>query len=144
MRFSRNLHKLFSQHGLGQRNRWPAPQYAGGDPCSEFWPPKMLLSSGSAHNQPKNIEARAEIGHWEGDLIIYKRTRPMLVFHERKSRVTLAARLIGKTAADTISVMLAVLGRTNPGQIEIVALIGTTALTTIGCVGNSTITAPTP
>ncbi len=38
----------------------------------------------------------------------------MLVLHERKSRVTLAARLIGKTAAETISVMLAVFGRINP------------------------------
>jgi hypothetical protein len=31
----------------------------------------------------------------------------VLVLHERKSRVTLAARLAGKTAAETISVMLA-------------------------------------
>ena len=38
----------------------------------------------------------------------------MLVLHERKSRVTLAARLIGKTAAETISLMLAVFGRINP------------------------------
>jgi hypothetical protein len=30
---------------------------------------------------------------------------------ERKSRVTLAARLAGKTAAETISVMLAVFGQ---------------------------------
>ena len=50
-------------------------------------------------------------GHWEGDLIICKRTRPVLVLHERKSRVTLAARLAGKTAAETISVMLAVFAR---------------------------------
>ena len=56
----------------------------------------------------------ADIGHWEGDLIICKRTRPMLVLHERKSRVMLAARLTGKTAAETISVMLAVFGRINP------------------------------
>jgi len=35
----------------------------------------------------------------------------VLVLHERKSRVTLAARLIGKTAAETISVMLAVFDR---------------------------------
>ncbi len=35
----------------------------------------------------------------------------MLVLHERKSRVTLAARLVGKTAAETISVMLAVFAR---------------------------------
>ena len=68
----------------------------------------------SIHDRPKDIEARADIGHWEGDLIICKRTRPMLVLHERKSRVTLAARLTGKTAAETISVMLAVFGRINP------------------------------
>ena len=38
----------------------------------------------------------------------------MLVLHERKSRVTLAARLAGKTAAETISVMLAVFPRIEP------------------------------
>jgi transposase, IS30 family len=68
----------------------------------------------SIHDRPKDIEARADIGHWEGDLINCKRTRPVLVLHERKSRVTLAARLTGKTAAETISVMLAVFGRINP------------------------------
>ena len=47
-------------------------------------------------------------------LIICKRTRPVLVLHERKSRVTLAARLAGKTAAETISVMLAVFARIEP------------------------------
>ena len=62
----------------------------------------------------KHVEARTEGGHWEGDLIICKRTRPVLVLHERKSRVTLAARLAGKTAAETISVMLAVFARVDP------------------------------
>jgi hypothetical protein len=38
----------------------------------------------------------------------------MLVLHERKSQVTLAARLTGKIAAETISVMLAVFGRIDP------------------------------
>jgi IS30 family transposase len=38
----------------------------------------------------------------------------VLVLHERESRVTLAARLIGKTAAETISVMLAVIDRIAP------------------------------
>src|SRR5271166_1094720 len=47
-------------------------------------------------------------------VIICKRTRPVLVLHERKSRVTLLARLTGKTAAETISVMLAVFARINP------------------------------
>jgi hypothetical protein len=39
-----------------------------------------------------------EAGHWEGDLIICKRTRPVLILHERKSRVTLAARLAPPSA----------------------------------------------
>jgi IS30 family transposase len=68
----------------------------------------------SIHERPKNVEARTEGGHWKGDLIICKRTRPVLVLHERKSRVTLAARLAGKTAAETISVMLAVFARIQP------------------------------
>src|SRR5271165_4866605 len=68
----------------------------------------------SIHERPENIDARTEAGHWEGDLIICKRTRPVLVLHERKSRVTLLAKLTGKTAAETISVMLAVFARINP------------------------------
>ena len=68
----------------------------------------------SIHDRPKAVENRGEVGHWEGDLIICKRTRPVLVLHERKSRVTLAARLMGKTAAETISVMLAVFARIDP------------------------------
>ena len=40
----------------------------------------------SIHDRPKTIEGRGEAGHWEGDLIICKRTRPVLVLHKRKSR----------------------------------------------------------
>lgn len=65
----------------------------------------------SIHERPAIVETRTEAGHWEGDLIICKRTRPVLVLHERKSRLTLATRLSGKTAAETISIMLAVFGR---------------------------------
>ena len=68
----------------------------------------------SIHEWPKTVDGRTEGGHWKGDLIICKRTRPVLVLHERKSRVTLAARLAGKTAAETISVMLAVFARIEP------------------------------
>jgi transposase, IS30 family len=68
----------------------------------------------SIHNRPSTVDSRNEAGHWEGDPIICKRTRPVLVLHERKSRITLAARLTGKTAAETISVMLAVFGRIDP------------------------------
>ncbi len=68
----------------------------------------------SIRDRPNTIENRGEACHWEGDLIICKRSRPVLVLHERKSRVTLAARLTGKTAAETISAMPAVFGRINP------------------------------
>jgi len=58
--------------------------------------------------------ARAEAGHWEADLVICKRTRPVLVLHERKTRLTLMARLMGKTAAETISTLMAILKRLTP------------------------------
>src|SRR5947199_646361 len=81
----------------------------------------------SIHDRPRDIEGRAAIGHWEGDLIICKRTQPVLVLHERKSRVTLAKRLAGKTAAETISVMLAVFGRIHPALRKSVTLDNDTA-----------------
>src|SRR5215212_872184 len=74
----------------------------------------MIKDRASIHDRPRDVEGRADMGHWEGDLIICKRTRPVLVLHQRKSRVTLATRLAGKTTAETISVMLAVFGRINP------------------------------
>jgi IS30 family transposase len=58
---------------------------------------------------------RSETGHWEGDLIICQRTRPVLVLHERKSRVTIAAKLTGKSAAGTVSVIMAIFRRLDPG-----------------------------
>src|SRR5690349_16495448 len=81
----------------------------------------------SIHDRPRDVEGRAAIGHWEGDLIICKRTRPVLVLHERKSRVTLATRLAGKTAAETISVMLAVFGRIHPALCKSVTFDNDTA-----------------
>src|SRR4051812_19866664 len=87
----------------------------------------MIKDRASIHDRPRDVEGRAEIGPWEGDLIIGKRTRPVLVLHERKSRVTLATRLAGKTAAETISVMLAVFGRINPALRKSVTFDNDTA-----------------
>ena len=69
----------------------------------------------SIHERPESIDDRSELGHWEGDLIICQRTRPVLVLHERKSRLTLAARLTGKSAAETAAVIMAILRRLDPG-----------------------------
>jgi transposase, IS30 family len=68
----------------------------------------------SIPDRPRAVDGRTALGHGEGDLIICKRTRPGRVRHERKSRVTLATRLAGTTAAETISVRLAVFGRIHP------------------------------
>ena len=68
----------------------------------------------SIHERPEEVNDRSEIGHWEGDLIICQRTRPVLVLHERKTRLTLAARLTGKGAAETASVIMAILRRLDP------------------------------
>jgi IS30 family transposase len=59
-------------------------------------------------------DARDEAGHWEADLVICKRTRPVLVLHERKTRITLMARLAGKTAGETVAAMMAVFRRLAP------------------------------
>ena len=46
--------------------------------------------------------------------MICKRSRPFLVLHERKTRLTLISRLMGKTAAETVSVLMALVKRLAP------------------------------
>ena len=47
-------------------------------------------------------------------MMICKRTRPVLVLKERKSRFVIAAKLSGKTAAETASVIMDVFKRLAP------------------------------
>jgi IS30 family transposase len=61
-----------------------------------------------------DADARATVGHWEADLVICRRSRPILVLHERKTRITLMARLAGKTAAETVAAMMATFRRLDP------------------------------
>ena len=61
--------------------------------------------------RPEEIDARQVAGHWEADLLICKRSQPVLVVHERKTRITLLARLTSKSAAETVSVLMALLKR---------------------------------
>ena len=61
-----------------------------------------------------DADARETVGHWEADLVICKRSRPVLALHERKTRVTLMTRLAGKTAAATIAAMTAAFRRLDP------------------------------
>ena len=73
-----------------------------------------LAGRRSIHDRPEAVQERKEAGHWEGDLLICKRTRPVLVLKERKTRFVLAARLAGKSAAETVAIMMAVFRRLDP------------------------------
>ena len=64
--------------------------------------------------RPGDADARETVGHWEADLVICRRSRPVLVLHERKTRITLMARLAGKTAAETVAAMMATFRRLDP------------------------------
>src|SRR5215211_3079347 len=68
----------------------------------------------SIHRRPEDVQERKDAGHWEGDLLICRRTRPVLVLKERKTRFVLAARLAGKSAAETVAIMMAVFRRLDP------------------------------
>jgi transposase, IS30 family len=61
-----------------------------------------------------DADARETVGHWEADLVICRRSRPVLVLHERKTRITLMARLAGKSAAETVAAMMATFRRLDP------------------------------
>src|SRR3954464_10496142 len=78
-------------------------------------PPRSAIAGRrSIHDRPEAVQGREEAGHWEGDLLICKRTRPVLVLEERKTRFVLAARLAGKSAAETVAVLMAVFRRLDP------------------------------
>src|SRR5437763_709797 len=78
-------------------------------------PPRSTIAGRrSIHDRPADVQERKEAGHWEGDLLICRRTRPVLVLKERKTRFVLAARLAGKSAAETVAVLMAAFRRLDP------------------------------
>jgi IS30 family transposase len=77
-------------------------------------PHSAIAERRSIHDRPESVDGRREAGHWEGDLLICRRTRPVLVLKERKTRFVLAARLAGKSAAETVAVLMAVFRRLDP------------------------------
>jgi IS30 family transposase len=77
-------------------------------------PRSAIAERRSIHDRPAEVQERQAAGHWEGDLLICRRTRPVLVLEERKTRFVLAARLAGKSAAETVAIMMAVFRRLDP------------------------------
>src|SRR5918912_1216025 len=54
----------------------------------------------SIHDRPADVQERKDPGHWEGDLLICRRTRPVLVLKERKTRLVRPARPAGERLRD--------------------------------------------
>src|SRR3954454_11993433 len=77
-------------------------------------PRSTIAGRRSIHDRPADVQERKDPGHWEGDLLICRRTRPVLVLEERKTRFVLAARLAGKSAAETVAVLMCVFRRLGP------------------------------
>lgn len=86
--------------------------------CRGFRPARTprtpIKNRRSVHERPECIDERDEGGHWEGDLLICRKTRPVLVLTERKSRFTVAAKLAGRTAQETMTAIMSVLKRLDP------------------------------
>jgi transposase, IS30 family len=68
----------------------------------------------SIHDRPEAVLGRQKLGDWEADLMFCRRTQPVLVLHERTSRLTLAAKLAGKSAAETAATLMAIFKRLAP------------------------------
>ncbi|NJM54989.1 MAG: IS30 family transposase [Verrucomicrobiae bacterium] len=68
----------------------------------------------SIHERPEAVLGREKLGDWEADLMFCRRTQPILVLHERTSRLTLAAKLAGKSAAETAATLMAIFKRLAP------------------------------
>lgn len=77
--------------------------------------PRTALRDRTAiHDRPAAVDDRTQGGHWEGDLLICRKTRPVLVLTERKSRFTIAAKLKGKTAEETAAAIMRIFQRLDP------------------------------
>ena len=94
-----NLRTLLPR-GRAGRSRRRTPQ-----PCSASAGPRSI------HDRPEAVQERKYAGHRKGDLPIRRRIRPVLVLKEREIRFVLAARLAGKSAAETVAVTMAVFCR---------------------------------
>jgi IS30 family transposase len=100
-------------------------------------PRSAIAGRRSIHDRPESVEGRREAGHWEGDLLICKRTRPVLVLKERKTRFVLAARLAGKSAAETVAVLMAVFRRLDPRLRASITLDNDTAFARHGLLASA-------
>ena len=100
-------------------------------------PRSTIAERRSIHDRPEAVHERKEAGHWEGDLLICRRTRPVLVLKERKTRFVLAARLAGKSAGETVAILMAVFRRLDPRLRASITLDNDTAFARHGLLASA-------
>src|SRR3954464_1857892 len=77
-------------------------------------PRSTIAGRRSIHDRPADVQERKGPGPRGGGPPVCRRMRPVLVLEERKPRFVLAARLAGKSAAETVAVLMAVFRRLDP------------------------------
>jgi transposase, IS30 family len=100
-------------------------------------PRNVIAERRSIHDRPEAVRERRDAGHWEGDLLICRRARPVLVLKERETRLVLAARLAGESAAETVAVMMAVFRRLDPRLRSSITLDNDTAFARHGLLASA-------
>jgi IS30 family transposase len=100
-------------------------------------PRNVIAERRSIHDRPEAVRERRDAGHWEGDLLICRRARPVLVLKERKTRLVLAARLADKSAAETVAVVMAVFRRLDPRLRSSITLDNDTAFARHGLLASA-------
>jgi IS30 family transposase len=65
----------------------------------------------SIHERPETVENCRQGSHWEADLLICKKTCPVLVMTERRSRFTITIKLSGKTAEEKAAAIVLIFER---------------------------------
>ena len=69
----------------------------------------------SIHERPETVGSRTEAGHWEADLMLFRKYgQAVLVAQERVSRLLLASRQPNKGAQPVAQSLIAMLGRFKP------------------------------
>lgn len=98
---NRFYQKLRSKHFLRVKHHSRKPRV----------PQNLLI-----HNRPDTINSRQEFGHWECDLMIFKRgTKANLItFRERHSRFMMAIKNLNKTASGTALALILTVKKLKP------------------------------
>lgn len=97
--------------------------------CRGGSPAKHIAQRRPLSERPQTADDRKTTGHWEGDLMLFGRTRgpAILALHERHSRVLLALRTQSKEATPTARAMIDILAPLPPAWRQTITFDNDTA-----------------